>query len=72
MRKIIFEMPVGIEISEEELAKLQEKFRSMVIDTKSEHLMVQARGLTKEKAQLQPVIVQAQEVAQEVQQEKTA
>lgn len=61
-RKIMIELPVGIELSESELENLTKEFQGQLVDAKAEHVMVQAKP--KEKEKQVPVIVQAKEVAQ--------
>jgi hypothetical protein len=61
MRRITVEVPTGVTMSDDELQRLAEEFKSRLIDTKAEQMVVRAKP--KEKVQEVPVIVQAQEVA---------
>lgn len=69
-RKIIVELPEGLTLSDEELDELTSEFKSRVIDTKAEQMIVQAKP--KEKAKEVPVIVQVKEVALPKEQTQTA
>lgn len=61
VRKIVIEVPSGLSLPYEEIEPLIPKFKSLLIDTKSERLVIQAKP--EEKAKEIPQIVQVKEVA---------
>lgn len=61
-RRIIFEIPADLTLSNEEMEALAAQFRSQVVDSKAEQLMVKAKP--KEKEKQVAVIAQVVEVAQ--------
>ena len=69
VRRIVVELPSGVTLAEDELEKLTNEFKSQVIDSKAEQMVVRAKP--KEKAKEVPVIVQAQEVAVPKEQSQT-
>jgi hypothetical protein len=61
VRTIVFEIPSEAALAAEEIEQLAAEFRSRLIDTKSEKLVVRAKP--KEKTQVSPQIVDIKEVA---------
>lgn len=70
IRRIIFELPADLTLSDEEMAELAAQFKSELVDAKAEELMVQAKPKEKEKEV--PVIVQTKQVAVSKQKAQTA